>query len=272
MNSNERRYEGSVEVGGRKVFIIDEGPIDAPCIVFSHSIMTDSGMWQSQAEVLNRGFRVLRYDSRGHGKTPSTGDDYSTGRLANDVVSLLDVMGLDQVHFVGLSLGGILGFDLAGRYSERLHSLVICDARPDSPEEFAQAWDARIETARSQGMSALVEPTMARWFGSEFLETNSADRIRTMITQTSVDGFVATARALQTYDYSDVARDFSVPATFVVGENDGVLPGVMKSFATSCANADFVPIPSAGHLPNIENPVAFNAALDAHIKRCFSKQ
>ncbi|HEY9280857.1 MAG TPA: alpha/beta fold hydrolase [Eoetvoesiella sp.] len=270
MNSNECRPQEIIEVGGRKFFVIDEGPIDAACIVFSHSIMTDSGMWQSQADVLRRNFRVIRYDSRGHGKTPHAGDDYSTSLLANDVVSLLDALSLDRVHFVGLSLGGILGFDLAQRYSHRFHSLVICDARSDSPEEFARPWDARIETARSEGMSALVEPTMARWFGSDFLETAAADGVRAMISQTSVEGFVATARALQAYDYHDTAPSFSAPVTFIVGENDGVLPDVMRTFAKSCKNADFVSIPSAGHLPNIENPGAFNATLDAHLKRCSS--
>src|SRR5690606_30775457 len=220
--------------------------------VFSHSIMTDSGMWQPQANALLQDFRVIRYDSRGHGKTPHAGNEYSTGILTDDIIALIDALDLNKVHFVGLSLGGILGFDLAHRYAHRLHSLVICDARPDSPPEFARAWDDRIEAASSTGMSVLIEPTMARWFGPDFLATDAAQAVRAMIRNTSTEGFIATARALQTYDYRDAAA-ISTPVTFIVGENDGVLPEVMRAVAQQCGQAQFVSIPRSGHLPNIEN-------------------
>lgn len=266
MNGNERRHQATVEIGGRHVYVKDEGPLAAPCIVFSHSIMTDTGMWQAQANALSQQYRVVRYDSRGHGETPPASNEYSTGILADDVIALIDALSLDKVHFVGLSLGGIVGFDLAHRYAHRLHSLVICDARPDSPSEFARAWDDRIAAASSTGMSALVEPTMARWFGPDFLETDAAQAIRAMIGNTSIEGFIATARALQTYDYRDAAAAISTPATFIAGEHDGVLPDIMRAVAQQC-QAQFVLIPNAGHLPNIENTTAFNTALQDHLQR-----
>jgi 3-oxoadipate enol-lactonase len=262
-------HEKLVEVGNNTFRVIDEGPTDAPCVMFSHSIMTHASMWDAQAELLRQDFRVIRYDSRGHGKSTHAGDSYSTDMLANDAISILDALAIEKVHFIGLSLGGIVGFDLALKHPGRLHSLVVCDARADSPEEFARPWDARIEAAQRHGMQELVDATMARWFGMDFLQTAKADEVRSMIRDTSVDGFVATARALQSYDYLDLTRTSQlpiVPVTLITGERDGVMPAVMQSLATQIGHATFTLIPAAGHLPNLENPKAFNDALESHFR------
>jgi 3-oxoadipate enol-lactonase len=255
-----------VETGNARLHVIDEGPVAAPAVLFSHSIMTNAGMWNPQASLLRDTFRVVRYDSRGHGQSTAGSPDYSMGMLATDVIAILDALDLGKVHFVGLSLGGIVGFDLALNHPRRLLSLAICDARADSPEQFARPWDARIEAAQWQGMQALVEPTMARWFGSDFLQTAQADEVRSMIRDTSLEGFVATARALQSYDYRRLTGCANAPITLIAGERDGVLPSVMQSLATQIEHASFELIASAGHLPNLENPQAFNEALLRHLR------
>jgi 3-oxoadipate enol-lactonase len=258
--------EKFIQVGNVKFRVIDEGPIDAPCVVFSHSIMTNADMWKIQAAFLKESFRVIRYDGRGHGKSTYSAGPYSMSLLANDVIGILDALAIGKVHFIGLSLGGIIGFDLALNHGDRMHSLVICDARADSPEEFARPWDARIETALQGGMNDLVEPTMARWFGPDFLRTALADDVRSMIRASSIEGFVATVRALQAYDYRSVCESAQVPLTLIAGERDGVLPSVMHSLAAQIKGAKFELIPSAGHLPNLENPESFKNALRRHFR------
>lgn len=258
--------ELDIPVGDCTLRVVDEGPKTAPCVIFSHSIMTDASMWRPQIDVLNSRFRIVSYDSRGHGKSTPGASPYSTGVLASDVIGVLDALGIQQAHFVGLSLGGIVGFDLGVNHGHRLHSLVICDARADSPEAFARPWDERIETALRDGMEPLVAPTVARWFGAEFLQSSQAEDVRNMIRATSTAGFVATARALQQYDYLSAVARIAVPTSFVVGANDGVLPDVMESFADQVRVGRYVVVPAAGHLPNLENPDPFNAALGAHFE------
>lgn len=248
--------------------VLDEGVPAAPCVIFSHSIMTDAGMWRPQVDALKDRFRVIRYDARGHGGSSTGEGPYSIASLASDVVRIMDALDIEKAHFVGLSLGGIVGYDLGVNHAHRLHSLVICDARADSPQAFARPWDERIETALSEGMEPLVEPTVSRWFGAGFLESDQATAVRQMIRQTPVAGFVATARALQKYDYLSQVPSISVPTTYLVGENDGVLPEVMQSLSGQTRASRYVVVPAAGHLPNLENPTSFNAALEEHFGLC----
>jgi len=246
--------------------VYDQGPRDAPCVMFAHSIMANSAMWEEQAALLAPALRVIRYDSRGHGQSAAIPGPYTMPELARDAIAILDALGIGKAHFVGLSLGGIIGFDLALHHRERLHSLVVCDARADCPPEFAGPWDERIDNARQHGMETLVDPTMARWFGADFLQGGQADAVRAMIRETSVEGFSGTARGLQSYDYSALNDMHGTPCTLIVGERDGVLPKVMEQLAGAIRGADFVTIANAGHLPNLENPQGFNQALLAHLR------
>ena len=235
--------------------------------MLAHAVMTDSRMWDAQVPaLLDLGLRVLRYDCRGHGESTAPASPYSIRALAADAVGLLDRLGIQQCHFVGLSLGGIVGFDLATNHSKRLRSLVIADARADASPEFAAPWDDRIKTARARGMQALVEPTMDRWFGTAFRSVPASEDIRRMIRSTQVTGFVGAAKALQDFDYRSGLSALAVPTTLLVGERDGVLPDVMRHLADTIHCALEV-VPSAGHLPNIEEAAVFNAALGRHFAR-----
>ncbi len=117
-------------------------------VVLSHSLMSDSRMWDPQLPVLEPHFQVLRYDTRGHGKSTVTEGDYSLNMLADDAITLLDHLGLQKVHFVGLSMGGMIGQNLSLRHAKRLHSLSLCDTTARIPEEAQPLWRERIELAR----------------------------------------------------------------------------------------------------------------------------
>lgn len=257
-----------LKVGDATFALLDEGPSHGPCVVFSHSVMTTHAMWRPQVDLLAAaGYRVVAYDARGHGDSVVSAAPYRMRGLADDVIGLLDAMGIERAHFVGLSLGGMIAFDLAARYPRRLASIVICDARADSPESFAHPWDARIELAREQGMRSLASPTIARWFGAGFRESEAARTIHRMICDTPVEGFIATARALQDFDFRDALVAVSLPATLICGANDGPLPAEMTSLSRNIPGAVLEIIPDAGHLPNVEKPAEFNAALMRHFAR-----
>jgi 3-oxoadipate enol-lactonase len=257
-----------VPVQGEEFFVDDGGPAEAPCVLFSHSIMTSSAMWRGQLQRLRAaGYRAIAYDARGHGRSVVSAAPYTLRQLADDVIALMDAMGIARAHFVGLSLGGMIAFDLAARCPQRLHSAVICDARADSPPAFAAPWEERIALAREQGMRPLVAPTIARWFAPSFQEGAEAQAVQAMLRATPPQGFIGTANALQDFDLRAGLPGIKLPVTMICGENDGVLPAEMASLTGQIPDAVLEMIPAAGHLPNIENPAAFDAALMRHLAR-----
>ncbi|CAM3627846.1 AB hydrolase-1 domain-containing protein [Bordetella sputigena] len=257
-----------VETGDASFAIVEGGAATGPCVLFSHSIMTTHAMWRPQFDMLCRaGYRVIAYDARGHGASTVSPAPYTVRQLGDDVIGLLDAMNIQAVHFVGLSLGGIVAFDLAARHPRRLASAVICDARADAPESFARPWDERIALARAEGMQALASPTVARWFGAAARETEEARAVHRLICDTPVEGFAGTAMALKRFDFLAGLAGIRLPVTLVCGDNDGVLPEEMSSLAKRIPGAVLEMIADAGHLPNIENAAAFNAALARHFAR-----
>jgi 3-oxoadipate enol-lactonase len=260
----------TVHVPGAALQVHDDGPRGAACVVMAHSIMTSAQMWAPQVpHLVSLGLRVLRLDSRGHGGSTHDGSALTIDRLAGDVVRVLDALKIERAHFIGLSLGGMVGFALGQQHAARLASLVICDARADSPPAFAAPWDERIAQARDRGMDSLVPPTLERWFGDRISKLDAAylGDLRKAMAATSVQGYVETARALQGFDYTPRLAHMPPGATLVVGDLDGVLPQAMADLAARMPQAQLEVIPGTGHLPNAEQPAVFNAVLHRHLER-----
>ncbi len=258
--------EHVIEVDGAALSVLDQGPIDGPCILMAHSVLTDRAMWDAQVPaLLAQGWRVLRPDSRGHGSSTSGGTDITIDRLALDIVAILDALDVRQIHFVGLSLGGIVGFSLATQHSQRLASLVLCDARAEASLDFAAPWPARIEQAQQAGVAALADATLQRWFADRPLAIQARDAIESAIVATSLEGFVGTAKALQHFDYTAKLARICVPTCLIVGELDGPLPAAMAAAQGSIPGSSLVTIPGAGHLPNVEAATSFNTAMLGHL-------
>jgi len=249
-----------------------QGDPARPAVVMTHSILSSGLMWEAQAALLaGQGWHVVRVDATGHGDSPApSAQSVTMDGLAADTVAVLDALGIARAHYVGLSLGGMSGFGLGIRHASRFLSLVLCDARADAPPAVAAPWDERIALAERQASCApLAAPTIERWFGPAFVAANPtiARQLQDLAAATSVQGFVGCARAIQGLDYlADVAR-IAVPTTLIVGANDGVLPQAMQDLQARMAGAVFETIPNAGHLPNIDQPAAFNAALLRHFER-----
>lgn len=257
----EARLEERVDVGGALLRVIIEGREGAPWLVMSHSIATDLHVWDAQVEALRDQFRILRFDTRGHGASDASPAPYDFNMLEQDVVKLLDHYGIDKAHFMGVSLGGMIGFGLAINHPERLASLIAVSSRADAPEAFRAPWDERIAAVKKDGMEALVKPTVERWFSPEYLASHGEIRrfIETMIRDTAVEGFAGIGRALQKLDYLPGLANISVPTLLIAGSRDAPIPDAMRNIHEAIRQSKFEIVADAGHLPNVEKSSGFNA-------------
>lgn len=239
-----------------------EGPSSAQVLLFSNSLATDLSMWDEQAAYFSTRYQVIRYDARGHGGSQSTPPPYSLSTLVEDVRSLLDGLGVGSVHFVGLSLGGMVGQLFAARYPQRLLSVALCDTAARMKREI---WEGRIETVRKEGVDPQAESSLERWFTKPFRDKNpqTIDRFRKMIKGTSRDGYVGSATAIMEMDSVNQLSRIATPTLVVVGRQDPSTPlSEAELINQKIAGSQLAVIEDAAHLPNIEQSEEFNAVLD----------
>jgi len=237
-----------------------DGPEQGPVVMFSNSLAANLTMWDVQIPILVKaGYRVLRYDSRGHGQSAVPEGPYSIEMLAADAVGLMDILGLEKVHFCGLSKGGMVGQILGVCYGDRLISLTLCDTAvyvtPD------KSWDERIKVVRENGMKAVVDDTIDRWFtqpGQERLPTE-VEKVRQMILNTPVEGFCACCYAIQDMDQRDSIRAIQTRTLVMVGEQDFSTPVSEAEFIRDrIASSKLRVIANAAHLINVEQANIFS--------------
>ncbi len=247
-----------------------DGPEGAPLVTLSHSLAANLGMWEPQIEALAAHYRVLRFDTRGHGGSDVTDGPYDMALLAGDVVALLDALGVARTHFIGLSLGGMVGQTLALDWPDHLLSIALCDTAPAMPPEAEAIWDQRIAFAEAEGMTALVEPTIERWFTAPFRSAQSVriEPVREMIKATPLAGFVGCCRAIQRLNLIDRLPGIDLPTLIVVGEDDQGTPvAASEEIHARIAGSELVIPASAAHLSNWEQPAAFNTAIGTFLSR-----
>jgi 3-oxoadipate enol-lactonase len=233
-----------------------------PWLVMSHSLACDSRMWDEQVAVLSGRFKVLRFDTRGHGQTDASQGEYTLDLLADDAAAVLAAAGVKQAHWIGISMGAMIGQTLALKQPGLLQSLVLADTTSRNPPEVWPMWKERIDVAESKGMEALVDPTLARWFTAPYLRERPerVKPIADMIRATPVAGYVGCCHALPKINLTDRLKEIKVPVLAITGTEDASAAST-KTIHESIPGSEFVPIPSAAHIANIEQPEAFNAAL-----------
>jgi 3-oxoadipate enol-lactonase len=239
-------------------------------VTLSHSLATDLSMWDPQVPVLKSGYRVLRYDTRGHGGTDATEGSYTLDQLAEDVKALLQALGISKTHFMGISMGGMIGQTFALKYPGILRSLVLCDTSSRIPEEALPIWEERIGLAQKQGMHSLVEPTMERWFTASFRKKPFPvlNKIRAMIRATPLKGYVGCSRAIMRLNLTERLGEIALPTLIVVGEDDPGTPvSASQAIHEQIKGSELVILKSAAHLSNIEQQDAFNTAVLDFLKR-----
>lgn len=245
------------------------GRKDQPVLIMSHSLGSSLRMWDSQIKVLEPHFRILRYDLRGHGGSEAKPGPYTLELLGEDALKLLDELGIQAVHWLGISIGGMIGQNVALNHGHRLRSLVLCDTTSRMPEESQPIWQERINTVRRKGVQALLESTMERWFTPSFLEKNPSELalMKKEFLSTTLEGYIGCSEAIRKLDYFDRLREINLPTLIMVGENDlGAPVAASRAMHEQIANSKLIVIPSACHIPNVEHPAVFNAALIGFFK------
>ena len=240
------------------------GQKEAPVVMLSHSLASSMVMWNPQLDVLEAHFRVLRYDMRGHGDSEAPGGAYSLELLAEDAVALLDALDIDTVHFVGLSIGGMIGQGLGLNHGSRLRSLTLCDTSAIMPEMAQPILQERIAAARENGMADQVDGTLDRWFTPEYLKKNppELEMIRQQIVATPLAGYIGCSEALKGLNYLDRLSQIILPTLIMVGEEDPGTPvEASEAIHERIAGSQLIILPAARHLSNIEQADAFNKAL-----------
>lgn len=240
-----------------------EGPAGAPVLLFSNSLGANSSMWNQQAAAFNTQFRVLRYDTRGHGQSDVTPGPYSIEQLARDVLDLLDVLKIAAVDFCGLSMGGQTGMWLGLNAPGRIRKLVLCNTGPKIGT--VETWGARVAAVRKGGMAAVSEAILERWFTPAFREREPAliAGIKRGIEATNVAGYLANCVAVRDYDSRETVSAIRLPTLVISGKWDTSTPPESGRFiAERIPGAKYVEL-NAAHLSNIEAASRFNQELAA---------
>ena len=239
------------------------GPDGAPWLIFSNSLATNLHMWDPQAGALKNEFRMLRYDQRGHGQTEAPAGRYTFELLCADVIALMDALGIQRAHWCGVSMGCATGMSLVQTHPDRFDRLALCDNPGRSSPATHKAWEERIVTAQQGGMPAVLESTMQRWFPPETLQANPPhmDKIRQMILTTPVNGFIGGSAALGDHDFRPLMPQVKNPVLYMTGEKDANNAAAMKVMQDELPGSNFVVLPGAGHLSNMDQPEMFTRNL-----------
>lgn len=246
VNDIELRYE-----------IIGSGP----SVILCHPLACNLSVWDKQVGALAARFSVLRFDVRGHGGSGAPVDGYALDTLADDAIALLDALGIGRTHFVGLSLGGMIGQHFALKAPERLSSLVLADTTSRYPPDALPVWEERIGIVKQQGMEPMVEPTLARWFTEPYRASHPEvmTRIGALIRATPVAGYLGCCHAIPRLNVTERLRGLQLPALVMVGDQDaGTPPAMAREIHQAIAGSRLEVIRDAAHLSNIEQAAEFN--------------
>ncbi len=242
-----------------------DGREGAPWLMFSNSHCTTLELWDELAERFQDRYRILRYDTRGHGGTSAPPGAYSQDQLAGDVAAILDALKIDRVHFCGISIGGQTGLGLAIHHPERLLSLIAANARYDVPAPVMKAWDERIAIVEKGGTEAIAALTVSRWFEASYpvKEPVRVARIQAMFKNVSKQGYIGCAKAIRDLNYREALAKIDLPVQLISGKQDSsATEDMVNTMHSMIKGARLEMLSPAGHLTVVEQPKAFGDALE----------
>jgi 3-oxoadipate enol-lactonase len=245
-----------------------DGPPDAPPVFLAPSLGTTWEMWDDLASELADRYRVVRFDTRGHGRSPVPPGPCTMLDLASDVEALADSLGVERFAIVGLSLGGAIAQQLAITSPSRITAAVLCCTVPVFGDP--SGWLERAELVRSSGMSALAEANKGRWFNDRFRaeQPEAVDRMISMITSVDPEGYASCCEALSGFDVRDQLGRIAAPTRVVAGADDPVATvSGCEQMAAAIPGADLVVIDDASHIANLAQPAEFLLAVSEHLEK-----
>ena len=251
------------------IHFTDSGGTGVP-VLLVHAIGCDHRMWDGLGTALSPRFRVIRMDVRGHGRSAVTPRPYSLDQLADDARDLLDSLKIDKAHWVGLSMGGMIGQAFALRHPQRLRKLVLANTTSTYGTQGPEMWEARAKAVGEGGMAAVKELAMQRYFTDDFRASSSdvVDRIGSGFLATDPEGYIACCNAIRDLDFSGDLHRIKAPTLVIAGEKDVGTPVAMsKAIADAIPGATLAVIPGAAHLSAVENPEAFNKLVEDFLAR-----
>lgn len=253
-------------MGAVDVHHVVTGPPSAPVVVLSNSLGSTHAMWDAQIEDLAKHFLVVRYDTRGHGSSPVPAGPYDIDDLADDVVALLDTLGVEKAHFVGLSLGGMTGMRLAARNPDRVDRLVVlCTGAKLDP---ASAWRDRAATVREQGSPAVAEAVVQRWFTAPYLAANPDIQASCEATvgATPAEGYASCCEVIAAMDLRPDLPTISAATLAIAGADDPATPPpLLREIADGVQDGRLLVVPRSAHLASAEQPETVTPAIIAHL-------
>ena len=232
-----------------------------PTLVLSNSLGANLAMWEPQVNPLGSRFRLLRYDTRGHGNSAIAPGPYTIEELGQDVLHLLDFLGIEQASFCGISMGGVIGQWLGVNCPDRIHKLVL--ANTAAKIGVTEVWNTRIETVLSEGLDSVIPGTLERWFTPPFhpAHPDIIAAISAMLHATNAQGYAACCAAIRDADFRASLQTIHAPTLVIAGTHDPVTtPKDGHFLAQNIPGASYVELPAA-HLSNVEAASEFNAAL-----------
>jgi len=235
-----------------------------PWLMLSHSLATDLTLWDDQMAALTPHFRVLRFDTRGHGGSGAPETPYDFAMLTADMLGLMDALGVGRSHFCGISMGGMIAQHLALAAPDRIDKLVLVSTTSSYPPEARALWTDRIAGVRARGVEPLVAPTLERWFTAPYRAAHPEvmERIGKLIRATPAAGYIGSGQAIAALDVTDRLPTLRCPTLVIAGADDaGTPPDMGRKIAGQVAGARFELIPSASHLCNVEQAAEFNSLL-----------
>jgi 3-oxoadipate enol-lactonase len=260
INGNDVAY--AIEPGARA---------GRPWMVFSHSLASDHSMWWPQVDTFAADYNVLRYDTRGHGASDAPEGPYTLEQLGDDLLQLLAKLDIERCHYVGLSMGGMIGQAAVLRDPRPFASLVLADTSSRIPPELHPVWEQRIAAASTPaGVGAVAPATLERWFTAPFREREpqTVARIDRLIRSTPVAGYVGCSRAIMQLNFTSRLEQITCPVLVLVGDKDpGTPPAMAEEIAGAIKGAKLELIPDAAHFANVEQPGRFNSLIQRFYSR-----
>lgn len=253
------------DLGDVQLHYRDEGAADGPAVVFSNSLGTDLRLWDAVVPLLPAGVRVIRYDARGHGLSSCPPAPYAMGALVRDAERLMDALGARGAVFVGLSIGGMIAQGLAVKRPDLIRAAVLSNTAAKIGT--AEMWQERIATVEGEGIEALADAVMERWFSAPFRGTPEALAWRNMLVRTPAAGYAGCAAAIAGTDFLTPTSGLRLPVLAIAGSEDGSTPpDLVRETADLVPGSRFHLIRGAGHLPCVEKPDEFAAVLNGFIR------